>query len=112
MGERDLAQTWTEIEQKLNGRPEPIQGMDVVYQFDLGNGGTYRLLLQNGTAQVKEGAAENAQCILSMGTAEFYKLLAGDLNSAAAYMLGKLKVQGSLGLALKLESLLKQYRFE
>jgi len=35
------------------------------------------------------------------------KLLDGQLNPTIAYTLGKLKVQGSMGLALKLSSLLE-----
>ncbi|MEK4484815.1 SCP2 sterol-binding domain-containing protein [Psychrobacillus sp. FSL H8-0484] len=34
------------------------------------------------------------------------KLITGDLNSTSAFMIGKLKVYGSLRLTLKLEGLL------
>ena len=46
-----------------------------------------------------------------MSVKDFKKLLDGNLNSAASYMTGKLKIKGNLGLALKLESLLKKYSF-
>lgn len=42
---------------------------------------------------------------------EFQKLLQGDLNSTTAFMTGRLKVKGNIGLALKLESILKKYNF-
>jgi len=41
----------------------------------------------------------------------FHKFLNGKINGAMAYMTGKLKIQGEIGKALKLENLLKAYTF-
>jgi putative sterol carrier protein len=42
-----------------------------------------------------------------MADDDFLALLSGKLNGQMAFMTGKLKVAGDLGLALKLESLLR-----
>lgn len=109
-----LEETWALIEQTLNGAPEPIQGMTISYTFDLSgdDGGQYGLIIKDGTVQVSVGMLADADCALRLSVRDFKKLLAGKLNSTASYMMGKLKVKGSLGLALKLESLLKEYTFE
>jgi putative sterol carrier protein len=42
-----------------------------------------------------------------MAENDFLEMLAGRLNGQMAFMTGKLKVAGDMGLALKLESFLK-----
>lgn len=42
----------------------------------------------------------------------FNKFLAGKLNGMAAFMTGKLKIQGDMTKALKLETIVKQYELD
>lgn len=104
---------WLKIDEKLNGEPGPIKGMTVTYSFDLSgdDGGLYGLTLADGKAVTITGDPGEVDCALTMSVKDFKKLLAGNLNSTAAFMMGKLKVKGNIGLALKLEGLLKQYSF-
>lgn len=108
-----ISEIWSEIEKVLNENPAPFIDLNVVYQFDIrgDDGGTYQLNLLDGKATVSEEVRMEPQCTLKMKEADFKKLLKGKLNSTAAYMMGKLQVKGSLGLALKMEGLLKQYQF-
>lgn len=111
--EKDLQQTWEEIEQQLNDNSAPIQGLNVSYGFNLsGNeAGNYVLTFADNQASVTTKETDTADCTLTMKVEDFYKLLSGNLNTTTAFMMGKLKVKGSLGLALKLENILTQYRF-
>ena len=104
---------WIEINVQLNQKPEPIEGLQTIYSFNLSgdDGGLFGLKLADGKAEIIQGDPGEADCTLSMSVQDFKKLLAGNLNSTTSYMMGKLKVKGSLGLALKLENLLKQYTF-
>lgn len=104
---------WKVIDAKLNGDSGPIEGMTTTYSFNLAgeDGGMYGLNITDGTAEVITGNPGEVDCALSMSVKDFKKLLTGNLNSTASYMMGKLKVKGSLGHALKLESLLKKYSF-
>jgi len=107
-----LQETWEKVIQVLNEKPEPFANEELIYQFEyVDESVTYCLVLSNGVAKVENGPNEAAQCTLSMNVDSFKKLLKGQLNSTVAYMTGKLKVKGSLGLALKMESMLKQYQF-
>jgi len=110
----NLDQLWEHILKVLQNNPEPIQDVNLQYQITLTGteSRTYKLTLQDGVAQVESGEDLEAPCHLTMDMENFKKLLLGKLNSTAAYMTGKLKVKGNIGLALKLESLLKRYRFE
>lgn len=104
---------WHEINAQLNEKPEPIEDLQITYSFNLSgdDGGLFGLKLADGKAETLQGDLGEADCTLSMSVKDFKKLLAGNLNATSSYMMGKLKVKGSLGLALKLENLLKQYTF-
>src|SRR5699024_11860698 len=73
---------------------------------------TYSLLLDDGAASVQEGAADDAVATLTMNEKNFKKLLLGNLNATTAFMTGRLKVNGSVGYALKLEAMLKKLPFQ
>ena len=46
----------------------------------------------DGNAETIIGTLDEADCALSMSVKDFKKLLDGNLNSAASYMKGKLKI--------------------
>src|SRR5699024_2709269 len=104
---------WAEMDRQLIAAPEHIAGIDATYTFDIKGEETvkYGLILKDGKSETVEGGIEEADCAISLNVKNFKKLLQGDLNSTTAFMTGKLKVKGNIGLALKLESILKQYEF-
>lgn len=108
-----MEEIWHKIEIQLNGNTEPIKSMNTTYAFNLSgdDGGLFGLKIMDGRAVTIQGDPGESDCTLSLSVKDFKKLLAGNLNSTASYMMGKLKVKGSLSLALKLENLLKQYAF-
>jgi putative sterol carrier protein len=81
-----------------------IAGMDVVYQFNLGDE-VYSVAIANDAAAVTEGAAENATIELTMSQEDFMDMVNGDLNGQMAFLSGKLKIRGDMALALKLQSI-------
>jgi putative sterol carrier protein len=111
---KTVNEIWNEIESLLNDNPVPFTDLNVVYQFDLTgeDGGTYQLVLSENIAKVFHNTSNEPQCTLKMKVSDFKKFLQGNMNSAAAFMMGKLKVEGSMGLALKLEKLLEQYELK
>ncbi len=108
---KSVREVWQEIERVMKERPEPIQGMNTVYQYDItgDESGTFQLLITNGTAKVVEGTESTPDCTLTLSDKNFKKMIMGKLNGTAAFMTGKLKIQGSMGLALKLEGILNEY---
>ena len=112
--EMDMAEIWTEIEKRLDEERGPIEGMNAVYRLELsGNdGGLFGLIFKDGRAEIVKEDPGEAACELKMSVDDFKKLLAGNLNTTAAFMMGKVKAKGNLGLALKLENVLKQYQFQ
>jgi len=104
---------WDELGKVFSQNPEPLGNSTVTYAFELEgeDGGGYGLKLENGRAEMLYESPENFDCKLKMSDENFKKLLAGNLNTTAAFMMGRIKVEGKLGYALKLESIIKQYEF-
>lgn len=76
--------------------------------FDLGDDGA---ILWDGTGTPAEiapldGAAPEADTTLRFGLDDLGKLLEGNLDPTLAYMTGKLKIEGSMGVAMKLAAML------
>lgn len=75
-------------------------------RFDLSDLGTSILLDATGdTTQVLEAKAE-AEAILTMSSDTLDKLIKGRLSPMLAFSMGRLKLAGSQGVALKLAGLL------
>ncbi|QQZ09770.1 SCP2 sterol-binding domain-containing protein [Heyndrickxia vini] len=108
-----VEEIWMDIEKLMKDNPQPYKDLNVVYQFDLSgeDGGVFQLVFSNETVRVLREDFEEPSCTLQMKVSDFKKFLQGKMNSTAAFMMGKIKVQGSVGLALKLEGLLGQYEF-
>jgi putative sterol carrier protein len=78
-------------------------------------GYTVKFLLDDGDVIFWDGtgdqpaighADEPADTTLRLSTENLQKLLNGNLDPTLAYMTGKLKVEGKLGVALKINSML------
>lgn len=74
--------------------------------FDLGADG---VILWDGTQTpaVIGNEAGEADTTLTLSLDDLQKLIEGNLNPTLAYMTGKLKVAGSMGVALKISQLLE-----
>lgn len=92
----------------LEERKETLSGINAIYEFQLSGpeGGTWTLDLCTPGGQVKSGSSGNANCTIAISDENFVKLIGGQLNPQMAFMTGKIKVQGNVGLALKLQKIL------
>ncbi len=104
---------WNELNVKLNENREPLEGSDVTYAFELSgdDGGLYGLKITDGWAEMLYEGPSEFECQLKMNVKNFKKLLGGNFNATTGFMTGRLKVEGNIGYALKLESILKKYNF-
>lgn len=67
-------------------------------------------VLEDGELSVHEGQASAPDVIITMADDDLVKLLSGELNGMAAFMSGKLKLQGDMMLAQRLVSMVDQKR--
>src|SRR5438309_11035088 len=79
------------------------QGVTAVYQFDLsGNeGGQYQLHIADQTCRVWPGLHPSPDVTLRMMGEGCVAILDGRLRGASAFLTGRLKWEGDLGLAME-----------
>lgn len=72
-------------------------GIDESVKFDLGDTG---IIFVQGTNVSNDDV--NADCVITMSADDLDDMLSGELNPTAAFMGGKLKVDGDMSVAMKL----------
>ena len=85
-------------------RPEQARALEATYRFDIEGTGSWRLEADGDRVFVAESSAP-AECVIRTDERTFLRLIAGEQSPMGAYMTGNVKVEGDLGLAMKLRDL-------
>ncbi len=72
-------------------------------KFDMG--GQQLFIDGTGDSNVVSADGGAADCTVNVSAADFQALISGNLNPMSAFMSGKIKVDGDMGVAMKLQSL-------
>lgn len=91
--------------------PEKAGTTKAMIQFDLSGeqGGKWWVKINDGKAESGQGdAPEPPQLTLLADAADYVKISLGQLDGTAAFMQGKLKIKGDMGLAMKMASLFRR----
>ncbi len=92
-----------EITEQLRTRVGDDSGLGAKVKFDLGGDGVIFVDAASSPNTVSNDDAD-ADCTIAISLEDFETLLAGDLDPTTAFMMGKLKVEGDMGIAMKLSS--------
>lgn len=63
--------------------------------------------IKDGTCTVSDGQSGSADVTITMEDDDLVALMKGELNGMTAFMTGKLKIDGDMGVAMKLQSILR-----
>lgn len=101
----EVAQIFTVMAERF--KPEKAEGLDATIQFDLSgdNGGLYYITVSNGQCTAGEGQADNPKMTIKAAANDWVDIATGKTNAMQAFMGGKLKIQGDMGLAMKMQSM-------
>ncbi len=88
---------------------DAAKGLDAVIQFKLtgDGGGEYHTIIKDGACEVKEGVHPSPKMTMTIAAKDYIDLTTGKLNGQMAFMQGKLKIAGDMGLAMKMQTLFR-----
>jgi putative sterol carrier protein len=109
-----MADTAAEVKAIFEAMPSSVnadaaKGMNSVIQFNLtgDGGGNHFVEIKEGTANVGEGSHAAPNMTMTLSASDYVELITGKLNGQMAFMSGKLKIAGDMGLAMKMQTLFK-----
>ncbi len=90
--------------------PEAARGMNAVIQMNISGegGGTHHIKIANGQAELVGGPAANPTVTLAVSAQDWLDITAGKMDGVKAFMTGKLKVQGDMGLMMKFQQIFQR----
>jgi putative sterol carrier protein len=91
--------------EKLKANPGLAASVNAVFQFDIKDAGVWTIDLTTPGGAVREGAAAEPGCIITVAKADWEKLLDNPPSAMMLFMTGKLKAS-NVGLAMQLQKLL------
>ena len=96
------------IAQKLTTNADKVKTIKAVYQFELTGDApsSWTIDLTKDEDFVSAGTNVQANCTVTIKLQDLSDIIEKKLNPQMAFMTGKLKVKGDMGLALKLGSIL------
>lgn len=90
--------------------PEKAGNTNATIQFDFSGdqAGKWYLKVADGHASAVEGQAENPNVTLLADGRDAVRIFTGKMDPTAAFMTGKLKVKGDMGLAMRMQSMFRR----
>ena len=85
---------------------DKVSNIDSVYQFNLtgDHGGSWMIDFTKDSDYVSEGKADDPDVTIEMKDSDFVDMYNGKLPGPQAFMMGKIKISGDMGLAMKLQN--------
>ncbi|MBU2963934.1 SCP2 sterol-binding domain-containing protein [Amphritea sp. 2_MG-2023] len=80
-------------------------GLEAVFQYRLDEGDAYYAAISNGECTLGEGEHDEPSVTLLMDTETFKEVLDGETNGMQAFMAGRIRAEGDIMLATRLETL-------
>jgi putative sterol carrier protein len=85
--------------------PARLEGINQSFLFHVEGEGSWLVDVHDGKLTVTEGDSQRADVTIRTSANTFERILQGKQSPTTAYMTGKIKVEGDLGAALKLQKL-------
>ncbi|WP_232848852.1 SCP2 sterol-binding domain-containing protein [Amphritea pacifica] len=80
-------------------------GLDAVFQYKLDEGDAYHVAISGGECALDKGLHDSPSVVLMMDSQTFKEVLEGETNGMQAFMAGRIRAEGDVMLATRLEAL-------
>jgi putative sterol carrier protein len=99
-----------EIVKQMGAALGANSGLGGTLKFDFGAPGSVYIDGKSTPNTVSDGDGQSADCTITVALEDFEKMVKGELDGTSAFMQGKLRVAGDMGLAMKLGPVLAKAR--
>ena len=87
------------------GGSERTRGLTASYRFDVDGAGSWRVDVDDGAVTVTESDAA-ADCVIGVSEEVLLGIVSGRQSPMGAFLMGRIRVDGDAGLAMRLRDLL------
>ena len=94
------------VTEAIKGKMALAAGLDAKVKFDFGDDGVIHVDATQNPPEISHDD-KDADCTLKCSIETFKGFMEGTQDPTMAFMMGKLKVDGSMGLAMKLNSIIE-----
>ncbi|WP_347950208.1 SCP2 sterol-binding domain-containing protein [Pokkaliibacter sp. MBI-7] len=98
-----IAALFQSMQSRFNA--QAAAGLDAVFQFELTDGDTTHIVIENQTCQVVDGEHDDPTVTLIMDSDTLQQVMTGELDGMQAFMTGRIRADGNIMLATKLNNL-------
>ncbi|MFC2075178.1 SCP2 sterol-binding domain-containing protein [Bdellovibrionota bacterium] len=95
--------------EQLQVRGKALRNINAIFQFNITGpeGGTWYIDLTCEAPYVRQGVNSAPHCIVTMVDRDLVEVVSGKLDGIQAFTTGRLRVEGDLGLAMRLPELFR-----
>ncbi len=96
------------IPAQISNNPDVATSINAAYVFDVSGdgGGIWTVDLRKSEGWVTEGTIDDPGCTIKVAAEDFLGLVTGAIPGPQLFMMGKLQIEGDMGLAMKLGQVL------
>ncbi len=104
----EVTKFFTEDLPKRLEDPAKYEGINSTYQFNIEGAGHWHVTVEDGKPVViGEGHHDNSHVVIDADAESWVAILKGELNPQMAFMQQQLRIDGNMGLAMKLQTFLE-----
>ena len=91
------------MKEEIAANPDKATEIGAVYQFKLTGDGACEYVVDLKTPEIREGVEDDAQCVVTIDATDFVDMVTGKVQGQQLFMIGKLLIEGDMGVALRLQ---------
>jgi putative sterol carrier protein len=101
-----VLEIFTEIPKKFDAAAWGSEDALLVFNIIGDGGGIWSAKIANNSLTLTTGSSDNPSMAMTCSSNDLLAIVNGELSAVSAFMQGKVKIEGNMSLAMKLQNLL------